>query len=482
MKSALSLLLLLVTPLAVFSQAPDTLWTRLYGLPDTDAGAVCSTHDGGFIIAGDYHQRGSDFHYLFLERTDAAGNSVWSCQGDFPDLCNPAFVHERTDGKIVVISYAPGYPESPSGTAFLLLDENGLNPTVQIFGQDFWMPFPQAACATEDGGYAIACEVPVPCMTTDIEVIRTDSEGNMLWDTHYGYGQSSSDGAECILVNPDHSITVIGTTICLDYPTYYRAVYMLRFSDNGDTLSSQLNIVQEFPSVCSAIRLSNGEYLVAGALDSVGAVVMRMSASGTLLETHTYESLGMYSYASSIYDLPGGDWVWAGGILQPGDSARHMAIVRCSPSGSMVWWRSYPLPYVQSCERALCLSDHGYLLLGTATVPELEYAQVMYVVRTQPDNSSSPDVPEIPQAFELSAYPNPFNGRTMLILRLARTGQVRLTLHDLLGREVRVLKEGVLEQGEHRIAVDASDLPSGCYFAHVQSGNHSAAHKLLLLK
>jgi serine protease AprX len=57
-----------------------------------------------------------------------------------------------------------------------------------------------------------------------------------------------------------------------------------------------------------------------------------------------------------------------------------------------------------------------------------------------------------------------------------------MVLYDVLGRKVRTLVDEVRAAGEHRVAVDASDLPSGIYVARMQAGDVTTAHKLLLLK
>lgn len=77
----------------------------------------------------------------------------------------------------------------------------------------------------------------------------------------------------------------------------------------------------------------------------------------------------------------------------------------------------------------------------------------------------------LPRDFALSAAPNPFNPTTTLRLTLparAAGARVETTLHDLLGRTVRVLPalDG-LAPGQALVTVDADGLASGVYFARV---------------
>ena len=72
---------------------------------------------------------------------------------------------------------------------------------------------------------------------------------------------------------------------------------------------------------------------------------------------------------------------------------------------------------------------------------------------------------EVPQLLTLSsAFPNPFSGHTTLTLSVARPQRVRVAVYDVLGRQVRLLHEGLIQRYVRRITFDAMDLPSGVYY------------------
>lgn len=87
-----------------------------------------------------------------------------------------------------------------------------------------------------------------------------------------------------------------------------------------------------------------------------------------------------------------------------------------------------------------------------------------------------------PSEFVLGAFPNPFNPSTTISFSLPREARARIAVFDILGREVAVLADNVFTAGEHRLMFDGSSLPSGLYFARLQSGTLQATHKLLLMK
>jgi hypothetical protein len=85
--------------------------------------------------------------------------------------------------------------------------------------------------------------------------------------------------------------------------------------------------------------------------------------------------------------------------------------------------------------------------------------------------------------FALSpAYPNPFNASTVIHYSLPMGGEVRLTIHNLLGQRMATLYDGMQQAGAYSVIWDASQVGSGVYFARLQNGNVSKTVKMVLMK
>ena len=75
-------------------------------------------------------------------------------------------------------------------------------------------------------------------------------------------------------------------------------------------------------------------------------------------------------------------------------------------------------------------------------------------------------------AFQLQQnFPNPFNPMTTISYELPIDSHVKLTVFDVLGREVAVLVDAVQVAGNYHMGYDASKLPSGMYFYHLDAGS-----------
>jgi hypothetical protein len=101
---------------------------------------------------------------------------------------------------------------------------------------------------------------------------------------------------------------------------------------------------------------------------------------------------------------------------------------------------------------------------------------------------TSTDAIELPRTVSLApAAPNPFNPRTSLSFTLPQTGTARLTIHDMRGRLVRTLVDGVLPAGVHEVQFDGRDdrgrgLASGSYLGRLVVGSTTHSTPLTLVK
>jgi uncharacterized lipoprotein YddW (UPF0748 family) len=82
-------------------------------------------------------------------------------------------------------------------------------------------------------------------------------------------------------------------------------------------------------------------------------------------------------------------------------------------------------------------------------------------------------------------YPNPFNPETVIGFQLsgAHMGTpVRLSVYDVLGREVAVLVDGPIPAGSHSVTFDASALSSGVYLYVLSAGDQRVSRTMTLMK
>jgi hypothetical protein len=79
-------------------------------------------------------------------------------------------------------------------------------------------------------------------------------------------------------------------------------------------------------------------------------------------------------------------------------------------------------------------------------------------------------------------YPNPFNPVTQIEYGIGGREFVRLTVHDILGREVAKLVDEMKEPGSYRVTLDASGLASGVYYYRLLAGPFTQTRSLMLMR
>jgi hypothetical protein len=94
----------------------------------------------------------------------------------------------------------------------------------------------------------------------------------------------------------------------------------------------------------------------------------------------------------------------------------------------------------------------------------------------------------IPEEFALGQnFPNPFNPDTRIQFSVATTRNVKLSVFDLLGNEIRELTDDTYSPGEYSIGWDGRNnllehVPSGIYICRMNAGNFVQTRKLSLVK
>jgi len=97
--------------------------------------------------------------------------------------------------------------------------------------------------------------------------------------------------------------------------------------------------------------------------------------------------------------------------------------------------------------------------------------------------TATDEIPLVPLQLTLyQNYPNPFNPVTTIRYELPERTELRLTIYDLLGREVAVLADDAQGPGIRVVQWDASNVASGIYLYRLQTDNQTITKKLVVLK
>lgn len=90
---------------------------------------------------------------------------------------------------------------------------------------------------------------------------------------------------------------------------------------------------------------------------------------------------------------------------------------------------------------------------------------------------------EIPKNYYLQQnYPNPFNPTTNIKFDIPGRSNVKISIYDILGKEISVLVDEELNPGTFEVNWDASNFPSGVYFYKIETDEFSESKKMIMIK
>jgi hypothetical protein len=188
----------------------DTLWTRTYGgMADDEGLSIQQTTDGGYIVAGFTRSFGFGDRDVYLIKTNDAGETLWTRTiGDSLDNQGKS-IRQTTDGGYIVTGYTGSGAGGPD-VYLIKTDAHGDTLWTRVFGgtgddrgYSVWQ--------TTDGGYIIGgAATPSGASAWDVYLIKTDAGGDALWAQTFGGGRI--DGGSAVQQTDDSGYVIAGYT------------------------------------------------------------------------------------------------------------------------------------------------------------------------------------------------------------------------------------------------------------------------------
>jgi len=219
-------------------------WEKLFGGNKIDSpDHIEETSDGGFIIAGDTKSYGRGDSDVWLIKTDENGNEIWNRTygGRYGD--GALYVEQTKDGGYIISGLTMSFSWEhyvPIGW-IIKTDENGneiWNKT--IGGRATYTPV-WCVHQTDDGGYMIIatlCHLAHPNPNewvgthSDIWLIKTDENGNEIWNKTYNYSQF--DVAFDATLTKDGGCVMVGLKQNLTGSENYPIMHVIKVDEEGN--------------------------------------------------------------------------------------------------------------------------------------------------------------------------------------------------------------------------------------------------------
>lgn len=189
----------------------DTLWTQTYGGVGNDCGySVKQTTGNGYIITGYTCPSGGGNADIYLIKTDINGNETWATTYGVNQWDRGNDVIQTSDGGYIV---AGG-----NGNALVVkYDGSGNRLWVNSYGEPFCNDYANAIQSTLDNCYVFTGYTSSFSSGSfnDIYLVKIDINGNTIWERPYGAWQN--DYGNAIIINNENYLIIAGY--------YYRELF-----------------------------------------------------------------------------------------------------------------------------------------------------------------------------------------------------------------------------------------------------------------
>jgi hypothetical protein len=445
--------------------AQSITWQKFYrtkGIPDvTVITDIVQTDDEGYIFIGRSARDSAPGQVMFAYGIDKYGDSLWYKEYRYFDPGGK--IKKLNDGNFMIVD---GF------CSLVKIKSNGDTLWTRVRPDSLHILY-RFNFEYENNEFFICGR---NSYTNKPYILRLDSLGNEILYREFDYSFGS---AITLLVN-DNNILISGTVIS----SYNYFLYKIDLSGNTiwykDYLSEPLNFHGS-----SIIKNPYEESYILGGFSGTGsgtkAALLKRDSSGSI-DWHN-----IYKIRSGINEIMKDLTNNIISIDDEHNSTGNTAwLIKFDFDGNETWRKNYSL--TQEHFSPWCLEvtiDSGYIFGGLALGGAHQNTPI-YIIKTDKignvvsvNNSSQ----LLPKGVKLNQnFPNPFNPSTIISYEIPKRAHVKLSIYDILGKEVKVLINEKKNAGKYEVKWNAGDFSSGIYFYTLDVENFIITKKLIYLK
>jgi len=352
---------------ALSPKPPVSEWSKTYGGPYEDlASSLVQTNDGGYALAGrTYSSPSAGYMDAWLVKVDSAGNPQWTrSYGGSQDDAAYSLV-QTTDGGYAMAGYTGSFGAGYNDVWLVKTDTNGIMLWSQAYGGS---DLDEGRCLiqTNDGGYALAGFTDsYGAGGHDVYLVKTDADGNMQWNRTYG--GANDDVAWAIVQTDDGGYTLAGYKDSIN--SAQGDFWLIKTDTDGNMIWNKTYGGAGSDHAYSLVKTPEGGYILAGWTDSFGAGsrdswLVKTDVDGYMQWNKTYGGPNA-DWTNSIVITDDGGYALAGATGPSIDGNADFWLVKTDSSGNMEWDKTFGR--AEDDDEAYCVvqtSDEGYALAG----------------------------------------------------------------------------------------------------------------------
>jgi len=361
-------------------------WMKTFGGFYDDTGIEAQqTSDGGYIVVGETSKsfwiyENSD---VWLIKTDDKGNMEWDQTFGGSEHDQGSYVMQTNDNGYIITGKTKSYSNGKTDAWLIKTDENGNKIWDKTFGySDF--DSGSEVIQTSDGGYIMVGNVNTSGGGLgDVWIIKVDSNGNKLWDKSFG-GKGHNYG-DSIQQTPDGGYIILGSSWIPDETNSYD-VWLIKTDNNGEMLWDKKYHGTDSDHGWSLQQTSNGDFIVVGMTNSGDGSdnlwLFKTDNKGVMLWEKTFGGPGQ-NRGYSVRQTSDGGFIIAGDTHK--NIRMEALLIKRDSNGEMEWSKTYGGLGNDIFFSVRQTDDGGYILTGYEST--LRYSD-LWLVKTDSEGNA----------------------------------------------------------------------------------------------
>jgi len=448
----------------------DTTWSKTYGgIGDNESYALQQTTDGGYIFAGIDSSSGLGNYNVYLVKTDANGDTLWTKSYGGSSYDFGQAVQQTADGGYIVAGYTNSFGAGNPDVYLIKTSANGTLTWSKTYG-GIYGDYAFAVKQTKDGGYIIAGITSSFGVTpygnlNDIYLLKTNATGTLTWSKTYGkYGDDWGYG---IVQTYDKGYAITGHTQT-DSLDGSSELCLLKTDSMGDTLFTKSFSGGDFDKGLAIVQTTDSGLAISGSTYSFGYgesdyYLLKTNKSGNMLFNSTFGGSGN-DWPYSISQTQDSGFVLIGYTDSYGADSSFYVVKTTKQGKSDTCNQTTPTPTI--IKGVAIITNPATISGNPATITANNtHTIIKSGVSTLSICPQTTGIKQIANnKYQFMVYPNPSNGNiTLKTDNLLDNTQ--LTIYNQLG-QIALKKQ--LTNALTNINLDVN---SGVYQVRILSGN-----------
>jgi len=364
-------------------------WMKTFGGEADEYGSsVQQTSDGGYIVFGITESFGAGSRDMWLIKTDSSGNKIWDKTYGGENSDQTSFGQQTNDGGYIVVGSTRSFDVGNSDIWLVKTDDEGNLIWDKSFGgveyeasSEVWQ--------TSDGGYVIfGYTDSFGAGSRDMWLIKTDADGNMIWDKTYG--GTNEDQGHSIKQTTDGGYILTGETYTSDTTNKFD-IWLIKTDSSGEIIWEHTFGESKHERAWSVQQTSDGGYIICGekeigGLNDFDIWLLKTDSNGELLWDKT---LGGFNWDRgwSVQQTSDGGYAIAGDTFV--GPRVDGTLIKTDSNGEKEWSKTYGGYNTDITVHVQQTTDGGYILTGYCQPKRFQYRE-LWLVKTDENGDAPP--------------------------------------------------------------------------------------------